>query len=69
MSDLSDSSSMELENEGDTLGKMFMAEKKVSNKQRVDEIKLFKTRVVDFLSKYFENMKPDSNSLEHCTSI
>jgi len=69
MSDLSDSSSMDLENEGDTLGKLFMQEKKVSSKQRIDEIKLFKTRLVDFLSKYFEQMKPDSSSIEHCTSL
>lgn len=69
MSDLSDSSSMDLENEGDTLGKLFMNEKKVSSKQRIDEIKLFKTRLVDFLSKYFEQMKPDSNSIGHCTSL
>lgn len=68
MSD-SESTSMDIENEGDTLGKLFMQEKRVNNKQRVDEIKLFKTRVVDFLAKYFEQMKADSNSIEHCRSI
>jgi len=69
MSDLSDTSSMDLENEDDTLGKLFMQEKKISGKQRVDEIKLFKTRLVDFLSKYFEQMKPNSDSIGHCTSL
>jgi len=55
--------------QNETLGKLFTQEKKVSNKERLAEIKLFKIRIIDFLAKYFDKIKPNNTTIAQCSSL
>lgn len=66
---MSEESGMDLENSNKMLGSLFMQQKTMNNKQRIDEIRVFKTRLVDFLGKYYDKVSANSSSLPQTTTL